>query len=77
MPFGTWSVDSSCRPGALKTVTRRLASVGIVSLGVQEVRWDKDDMKQCRNLRFSVEMEGKLSIRYVFRCVRIIAKRDY
>jgi exonuclease III len=42
MSFGTWNVRSLYRSGSLTTVARELAKYKLDLVGVQEVRWDKE-----------------------------------
>jgi exonuclease III len=42
MRFGTWNVRSLYRAGSLKTAARELQKYKSDSVGVQEVRWEKE-----------------------------------
>jgi exonuclease III len=43
MSFGTWNVRSLYRSGLLMTVARELTKHKLDLVGVQEIRWDKDE----------------------------------
>jgi exonuclease III len=43
MRFGTWNVRSLYRTGSFTAATRELARYELDLVGVQEVRWDRED----------------------------------
>jgi exonuclease III len=50
MRFGTWNVRS--RAGSLKTVVRELGKYKIDLVGIQEVRWQKEDNERAEDFTF-------------------------
>ena len=52
MKRGTWNIKSLYRAGSLKAAARKLARYKLDVVGVQEVRWDKEDTVRAGNYYF-------------------------
>jgi hypothetical protein len=52
MRFGTWSVRSLCRVGAIRSVVRELEKYKLDLVGVQEVRWEGEGYQTADNYAF-------------------------
>jgi len=50
--LGTWNVRSLYRAGKLMTTARELARYKLDLVGVQEVRWEKDDTVKAGDYSF-------------------------
>jgi exonuclease III len=57
MRFGTWNVRSLYRSNSLKTAQRELTNYKPDIVAVQEVRWDKEIMRQHIIICSSMKME--------------------
>jgi exonuclease III len=52
MRFGMWNVRSLYREGSLKTAARELGKHKLDLVGVQEVRWEKEDTERAEDYTF-------------------------
>jgi exonuclease III len=52
MRFGTWNVRNLCRAGSLTATARELARYKLDLVGVEEVRWDKEDAVEAGDYSF-------------------------
>jgi exonuclease III len=52
MRLGKWNVRSLYRAGSLKTVARELGQYKLDLVGVQEVRWEKEDTERAEDYTF-------------------------
>jgi exonuclease III len=52
MRFGTWNVTSLYRASSLTAAVRELVRYKLDLVGVQEVRWDKEDTVRARDFHF-------------------------
>jgi len=50
--LGTWNVRNLYRAGSLKAAVRELARYKLDVLGVQEVRWDKEETVRTGDYNF-------------------------
>jgi exonuclease III len=62
MTFGTWNVTSHYRSGSVTAAARELARNKLDLLGVQEVRWDKEDPVRAGDYNFFYVKKIKSSI---------------
>ena len=59
MRFGTWNVRSLYRTGSLTTAASELAIYKLDIVGVQEVRWDKENTVRAGGFYFFVWKRNK------------------
>ena len=52
MRFGKWNVRSLYRAGSLTAAARKLATYRLDSVGVQEVRWDREGKLRAGDYNF-------------------------
>jgi exonuclease III len=52
MRFGTWNARNLYRADSLKTVARELGNYKLDSVGVQEVRWEKEGIERAEDYTF-------------------------
>jgi exonuclease III len=52
MRFGTWNIRNLCRVGAIKSVVAELGKYKLDSVGVQEVRWEREGYQTANNYTF-------------------------
>jgi exonuclease III len=50
MRFGTWNVRSLYRVGAIKSVVGELEKCKLDLVGIQEVRWERGEISNSRQL---------------------------
>jgi len=60
MRFGTWNVRSLYSAGSFTAAARELARYKLELVGVQEVRWDREDTLRAGDYNFSIEKEIRI-----------------
>jgi exonuclease III len=60
MRFGTWNFRSLYRAGSIMAAARELARYKLDLVGVQEMRWDKEDTVKAGDIMFSMGKEMKI-----------------
>jgi exonuclease III len=61
MGFGTWNVGSLYKSGSVTTVVRELERYKLDLLDMQEVRWDKRELRVQWIVFLSTEKENKIT----------------